>query len=280
MIDDNEGVGSESFLPQSDEQTAPEAETDELQVGENGTDEEAETTEEPEAEAEEKPKGKSVQERIDEITAARREAEREAEYWRSKALDKQPETQSEAQPDAEPDPENYEFGEADPRYLKDIVRHEMRQELAQKRQRASVASAVEKLDANYSQRLESVKDELPDYDEKVTQSAKRGEWPLPPLLAIASKESEVGPKVLYHLATNREEAIAISRLSPIEQAVAFGRLEAKFLGAPAVQPNIATNSPEPAPARTKGGQFAPSSGLDDRLSQDEWLRRRNAQVRA
>ncbi len=156
----------------------------------------------------------------------------------------------------------------------------MRQELAQERQRANRDSAIEKLETAYSQRLETVREELPDYDDKVTKSAARGEWPCPPLVAIAIKESEVGPKVAYHLASNPNEAVAISKLSPIEQAVAFGRLEAKFLNQPAVQPNIATNSPEPAPARTKGGQFAPSSGLDDRLSQDEWLRRRNAQLRA
>lgn len=282
MIDDIEGVGSDSF-PVPDEQPALEVETDELQVGENGTDEVTETEDETEVKAEEKPKGKSVQERIDEITAARREAEREAEYWRSKALDKQPEKQSEAPTEANgdrPDPTQFEFGEADPAYIEALTDWKVETKLAAAEQRQSVNSAVQQLETNYSQRLEAVKEELPDYEDKVTKAAARGEWPCPPVVALNIKNSEVGPKVAYHLATNREEAIAISHLSPIEQAVAFGRLEAKYLNQPAIQPNIATNAPEPAPARTKGGQFASPSGLDDRLSSDEWLRRRNAQLRA
>jgi len=276
MIDDIEGVGSEEF-PVAEEQQPIEA-TDEQPVGENGTDEEVL---EPEEEAEAKPKGKSVQERIDEITAARREAERDAEYWRSKALGKQPEQQSEAQPEANarPNPESFEFGEADPAYIEALTDWKVDTKLAVAQQKQSVDTAIAQLETNYSKRLESAREELPDYDDKVTKSAARGEWPCPPLVALAIKESEVGPKVAYHLANNREEAIAISRLSPIEQAVAFGRLEAKFIGQPAPQPNIATNAPEPAQARTKGGQFAAPSGLDDRLSQEEWLRRRNAQLK-
>lgn len=277
MTDDIEGVGSDSF-PVPDEQPTLEVETDELEVGENGTDEEAET----EVEAEAKPKGKSVQERIDEITAARREAEREAEYWRSKALDKQPEKQAEpqAEANAKPDPMQFEFGEADPAYIEALTDWKVETKLAGYQQRQSAESAIQQLESKYSERLAAVKEELPDYDEVVTKSAARGEWPCPPLVALAIKESDVGPKVAHHLATNRDEAIAISHMSPIEQAVAFGRLEERIRSQPAPQPNIATNAPEPAPARTKGGQFASPSGLHDSLSMDEWQRRRNAQLRA
>lgn len=251
-------------------------------VAENGSDEEVlELTEEVEEESEaepEKPKGKSVQERIDEITAARREAERDAEYWRAKALE-QPQKPTEPTVDAEPDPNAYEFGEADPSYLKDSVRYEMRQELAKERQAMQIQNSLRELEHGYTQRVAEVKAEIPDYDDVVTKTAARGEWPCPPVVALAAKESEVGPKVLHHLATNLSEAVAISQLSPIEQAMAFGRLEARFSGQ-TVTTKIATNAPEPAPARTKGGQFAPSGTLDDRLSADDWMKRRNAQLQA
>jgi hypothetical protein len=270
MTDDNE---------QEIEQEATEAET-----GENGTGEEAlELTDEAEEESEaepEKPKGKSVQDRFDEITAARREAERDAEYWRSKALEKQPEKQPEPTvEDAEPDPVKYEFGEADPAYLKDVVRFEMKQELAKERQQMQIQNTLRDLDTGYAQRVAAVKEEIPDYDEVVTQSAKAGKWPCPPLVALAAKESPVGPKILHHLATNKAEAIALANLSPIEQAMEFGRLSAQFAGQTAPQAKIATNAPEPAPARTKGGQFAPSGVLDDRLSTEDWFKRREAQIK-
>jgi hypothetical protein len=270
MIDDNE-----SDIEQTEGPT---------EVGENGTDEEVlelEDKVEEESEAEpEKPKGKSVQERIDEITAARREAERDAEFWRAKALEKAPEKQTEAEleADAEPSPDNYEFGEADPAYLKDVVRFEMKQELAKERQQMQIQTTLRELDAGYTQRVAAVKEEIPDYDQVVTQSAKAGKWPCPPLIALAAKESPVGPKVLHHLATNIDVAVSLSHMSPIEQAMEFGRLSAQFAGSTAPQPKIATNAPEPAPARTKGGQFAPSGVLDDRLSTEDWMKRRGAQA--
>lgn len=279
MIDDTDGqpeeVGGEEL------QLQPE---DELPAGQDGTEQEekpegeAETEEQSEEEA--KPKGKSVQERIDEITAARREAEREAEFWRNKALASQPQEQQQEAPQGPPEPSSYEFGEADPAYIRDMVRHEMRQELEQERQRTQLETQVAQLEQGYAERLKTAREEIPDYDDVVTKSAARGEWPCPPLVAIGIKESEVGPKVAHYLATNRDEAVSIANLSPIEQARAFGRLEARFLGQTAPQAKIATNAPEPAPARTKGGQFAPSNVLRDDLSQEEWLRRRNAQIRA
>ena len=270
-IDDNEPVET----PEGEEQP-----TETTETGENGTGEEVlELTEEAEAEPE-KPKGKSVQERIDELTAARREAEREAEFWRSKATEKQPEPEPEG--DGRPDPGSYEFGEADPAYWEALTEWKAEQKieakLAEHQQRQKVELAVQKVEAAYSERLQAAREELPDYDDKVTKSAARGEWPCPPLVAIAIKESEVGPKVAYHLATNRGEAIQLANMSPIEQAVQFGRLEERFRSQPKTTAKIATDAPEPAQARTKGGQFAPSGVLADNISADDWMKRRNAQI--
>lgn len=292
MIDDVEGVGSDSFPVPEEQQIPPieaeqlEGADDEPETGGNGTGEGDEESEaEGKTEAEPERKKNPVQERIDKMYAEKKEAEKQADYWRGVAEGRnKPAEPADQQPggDAAPDPNDetkYPFGEDDPQYMRDSLRFEMRQELAQERQRQQVEDAVVKLETNYSQRLEAVKEELPDYDEKVTKAAASGQWPCPPIVALAIKDSEVGPKVAYHLATNRDEAIRIANLSPIEQAMAFGRLEAKFLGAPAPQPKIATDAPEPAQARTKGGQFAAPTGLDDRLSQEEWLKRRNAQLR-
>lgn len=276
MIDDNE-----QLEPQQD---------DEPETGENGTGEGEEVldlSEEAEAETEEEPKPKNpVQERIDTLVGRAKDAERDAEYWRAKALEnqqpeKQPETQSEES--SRPKPENYEFGDADPAYWEALTEwkadEKVNARLSEFEQKRQVSHALETLEQGYATRVAQVKEEIPDYDEKVTKTAARGEWPCSPVIAIAAKESEVGPKILHHLATNVTEAVAISNLSPIEQAMAFGRLEARFTGQTAPQPNIATKSPEPAPARTKGGQFAPSGRLDDRAATDDWMKQRNAQVR-
>lgn len=272
--------GEEGEAPLELEQVQEQPET-----GENGTGEgEVEDKAEEQSEAEEQPKkGKSVQERIDEITAARRDAERDAEYWRNRALAKEPEQQTEAEPENQrPNPADYEFGDADPNYWDALTEWKADQKinarLAELEQKQTIGRQLEQLETSYSQRLAAVREEIPDYDDVVTKTAARREWPCPPVVALAIMDSEVGPKVAHHLATNREEAIAISRLSPIEQAMAFGRLEAKFQNAPSVQAKIATDAPNPPQARTKGGQFA-SPGLDDRLSVDEWIAKRNKEAR-
>ncbi len=282
MIDDNEG--EQEFEQQTDEQPA----------GENGTDEAEvlELTEEAEAEPEEEPKPKNpVQVRIDKLTEEkyeeRREKEakaREADYWRGVAEGRIKPQEAEPTPDANegrPDPNDYEFGTASEEYTEALVQWRADQivsaKFAEHQQQQQAQQALHSLEQGYAERVAKVKDEIPDYDEVVTQTAKAGKWPCPPLIALAAKESPVGPKVLHHLATNKAEAIALANLSTIEQAMEFGRLSAQFAGQSAPQPRIATNAPEPAPARTKGGQFAPSGVLSDGLSTDDWMKRRGAQ---
>src|SRR5207342_3921548 len=169
-IDDPEGVGSESF-PDAEEQVTsaaetPEAETDELETGENGT---GEGDEETEAEAETQRKNNPVQERIDTMYAKQKEAEKLADYWRGVAegRSKPAEEAGEQQPDANerPDPTQYEFGEADPAYIEALTDWKVDTRLAKLTQRQSAENAIQQLETNYSQRLEAVKEELPDYED-------------------------------------------------------------------------------------------------------------------
>lgn len=238
---------------------------DEGETGENGTGE-------PEGDEEAKPKGKKpIQERFDKMAAKIREADERAEHWRAIA-------EGRAKPQAEPvtevaetklerpDPSEFEFGEADPAYFEALTDWKVETRLAkaeqgfqEKQRKAEVRTVIDQLEKGYVERVASVKEEIPDYDEVVTQSAARGEWPLPPLVALAAKESKAGPKILHYLATNLDEAIEISELSPIEQAVAFGRLEARFLNAPKVQAKVTQAPPPPKTlSRGSGGQFATS----------------------
>lgn len=286
MIDDNEGELelTSDFATFEQEQNTPEAEQPKVETepeaGQDGTGEEPEAEEEVEAPAEAEPerKGKSVSERIDELVADKHEARREADYWRGVAEGRikpaaEPEAEQPAvETPARPSPSDFEFGEADPAYMEALTDWKVDVKLAERekvaeatRQQEAIGTAVQQLETAYTERVSAVKAEIPDYDEVVTKTAARGEWPCPPLIAIAAKESEVGPKALHHLATHRDEAIAIAKLSPIEQAVAWGRLEGRFLGQSAPQPKIATESPEPAPGRARGssGRFATAPDTQD-----------------
>ncbi len=275
MIDGEEG--EPQVTAETEELTEAPAET-----GQNGTGEEEtleltaddETAEQPER------KGKSVSERIDDLVAKQHEARREADYWRGVAEGRQPQA---AEPEAieapaRPDPASYEYGEADPRYVEDLTDWKVDTKLAAERQRNATEQTTRQLEQTYAQNVAAIRDELPDYDEKVTRGAAQGSWPCPPDIATLIKNSPVGPKVAYHLATNLDDAQVIAGLPPIQRAAAFGMIAAHVANQPKTTAKIATDAPEPAPARTKGGQFAPSGTLDDRQSVEEWTKRRNAQV--
>jgi hypothetical protein len=229
---------------------------------------------EDEAGEEEQPrKGKTAKERIDELTTARRQAERDAEYWRGVAegrikpqAEPQPEATDDRDPNAGPDPAEYEYGESDPKYLVALARHEARQEFEEQRQREAIEREVTELEQGWKSRAETAKEKYADFDEKVIASADRGEWPCPLPLALGIMQSEVGDDIAYHLASNPDEAKRIAALPDLQMAREFGRLEARFM-TPAAQPQkkIATDAPEPAPSRTRGagGKFAPDDDTTD-----------------
>lgn len=278
MIDEQ---GEEPLELTSDEELT------QTETGENGTgEEEVAEAEAEEPKAEEKPKGKSVQERIDELYGKAKDAEREAEFWRSKALGQQPQPQAEPEPEARarPSPDDYAYGDADPAYQEALIDWKAEQlitkRLAEFSEKQAVKLQATELDRTYAENLAKVKEEIPDYDEVVTKGGKLGKWACSEEMAGLIKTSPVGPKVAHYLATNPEQSGYIAQLPSIQQAAAFGMLAAQLAEQPAPKANIATNAPAPAPARTKGGQFAPTNELRDDLDGKEWLKRREAQVRS
>lgn len=255
---------------ESDEGETP----DEDDAGENAT--------ASEAEGEAKPrKGKSIQERFDRLAAEKHEALAEAAYLRGllegrqpKEAGKQPE--AEAEPElVEPNPEDYDFGEEDPAYRRDLRAYDResirREALAEARallrketESSRLSNAAQQLEQRYAQAVDAAREQIPDYDEKVTEAAKRGDFPVTREMAALIKSSPVGPFVANHLAENVEEAIAVSQQPAIVQAAYFGAIAAKFAGEPErqeQQPNKVTKAPPPPqkPNRGSGGQFVSTS---------------------
>lgn len=244
---------------------APATDTDEGDIGENGTDA-------VEGEGEAQTKGKSVQERMNEITAARREAEREreearreAEYWKGLADGKKPadepkgDAAANADGDPEPDPEKYEYGEADARFIRDSARWNARAEFREQQRQVDEKAQFAELRRGYDARVAEAAEKYPDYADKVQAAADRGEWPCTQVMALAIMSSPVGPDVANHLATTKEEAARIAGLSTLEQAREMGRLEGRFSNQPkeAAPKAEATKAPPPPThqARGAGGKF-------------------------
>lgn len=88
-------------------------------------------------------------------------------------------------------------------------------------------------------------------------------------------EADEPHKVLRHLGNNPDEASRILGLAPVAMARAIGRLEAD-LAKPKPTP---VHSKAPAPINPVSARSASTTGLSDELSAEEWLARRNKQVR-
>lgn len=209
-----------------------------------------------------KPKPK-VQDRIDELTRARREAEREAAYWRGKAEShaKPEQRQERPQQDAEPDPADYQYGETDSGYIKALGAYTARQEFMRLSQESQRRNAVQTVEQSWEQRQADFAKEKPDYYDALNR-----DWPCTQDMAAAIKTSDEGAAVAYHLAQNPTEARRIAALNPLAQVREIGKLEAKLAAPAASSTPIKTVSTAPGPApqaRGLKGQFKAAPDTDD-----------------
>jgi hypothetical protein len=141
-------------------------------------------------------------ERIDDLTRQRREAERQAEYWKAKA------TQS-------VDPNTLEYEEG----IAERVSQRHRQEQADTAKETAGQLAVEA----FTYRETIARDKFADYD----VVARNPNVPITPAMAEIIRDSDVGPDLAYHLGKNPTEAARIAALPSTRQAVELGKLEAR-----------------------------------------------------
>jgi hypothetical protein len=182
----------------------------------------------------EKGKFKGVQARIDELTRARREAERSADYWKgiathSTALDTAPETA------AKPTAEDFDDYDAYVEALTDWKVDNKTRDVAAK---ATQSAEVSFRQSNWNDRQAAVVSILPDYNEVVGSS----DIELKQNVIDALMESERGPELAYHMATNPEYAAQLNKMSATGAALELGRLEAS-LDTPVSKP--ASKAPAP-----------------------------------
>lgn len=175
-----------------------------------------------------------VQKRFDELTKARRSAEREAEYWKGIASQK-------AQDDKEPTPDQFENYDA---YIKALATHAAKAAVSS----AATATASQHVrtaeDSIWASKLAETQSQIPDYQTIVAASDQE----VAPHVVEAIRAAELGPALVYHLAKNPELAVRLNGLSPVGAAIELGRIEAT-LGKPPreveVPPKPASNAPDP-----------------------------------
>ena len=222
---------------------------------------EAEKEANQEGERKQNPK---LEKRFSEITKQREEARQEAQRERQArvdleqrlaALEQQRQPQQQSYVDQEPQPSQFadafEYAKALAEFSTEKALAERDRQVAQAREQ----EAQQKIIQSWAQKVQDAKAELPDFDDLVASS----DVVVNNAVRDAILESDVGPKILYHLAENNDLAKRIASLSPNAALREIGRLEAKFEVKPETKQTApVVRSKAPAPIQPiRGGQGQP-----------------------
>ncbi len=284
-------------LATEDDTDAPAETGDDEPEEEEDNDDEGETPEE----APPPKKGKkSFQERINELTAKAREAERRE----SDTLLRLREIEARSTPKAEPEPEPaplremlptdapspdavyqdgepvYALGEFDPAYIRDLTKFTivyetgvLRQQEAQQNQENQIAAAQQELTSAWAEKVQTIEQEIPEIRENIanlTETFQNIDPSYGEYLASTIMENEHGPEIMHYLSQNIGEAQAIVASGPRAATLALGRLEARLTKAEE-QPEDTrdekrvSNAPPPpnTGARGRGARTVVRADTDD-----------------
>jgi hypothetical protein len=133
---------------------------------------------------------------------------------------------------------------------------------------------------SYQQREADFIKSKPDYVEKVTRGADRGDWECTVDMAKAIRRSDIGPEIAYYLAEQPDKASVIARLDPDDQRIEIGRIAGRIEAIKASVPPPVSKAPPPAPRLTgveTVDEKDPSNMSDAEFA--KWRRRQIAQRR-
>ena len=186
----------------------------------------------PVEEGEKKPNPK-LEKRFSELTKQREMARQEADRERQRAADLEARLEAlergskpvkQDEPNKEPQPSDFTDAFE---YAKALAEYSTAKALENRDKQEAERKANEerqKVMTSWQTKLEAAKSELPDYEDMIASS----DVVVSDQVRDAILESDVGPKILYHLAENPEVATKISGLSLTSALREIGKLEARF----------------------------------------------------
>jgi TolA-binding protein len=248
------GLAESESEPVAVEETEPVAEDEQSEP------KEAEKEANQEGERKQNPK---LEKRFSEITKQREEARQEAQRERQARVDLEQRLaalEQQRQPQAinvDQEPQPSQFSDAF-EYAKALAEYSTEKALAERDRQVAQAreqEAQQKIIQSWAQKVQEAKAELPDFDDLVASS----DVVVNNAVRDAILESDVGPRILYHLAENNDLAKKIAGLSPNAALREIGRLEAKFEVKPETKqtaPVVRSKAPTPIQP-IRGGQGQP-----------------------
>lgn len=270
------------------DEVEPVSEDEDTEVEEQETEDEApdEDDDSEEKPAEKPKKVNRVQERINELTARAREAERALAALQAAQAPKQEEpakAPTALVPDKTgPDPdalnadgtEKYPLGEFDPEYIRDMARHTIEtewarkeQEAAEQNQRQQMEQARAEIQNQWAERLAPALEQHEDFLDKTMEleSAFDGLDPqYSDYLVQTIKSLDHGPEVLYYFANNLEEARKFVQSGPLNATLALGEINAMFKGTTRkAEPKVSKAPPPPQVNKGSKTRVAVTPDTDD-----------------
>lgn len=252
-LDEMDFAAFEQAINAPKDQSEPEAQEPEV------SDVEGEATDEKKPDEAAKPPKKSFQDRMDEVTKARREAERQAdEARRENAELKAQIEQLSADREYEGDP----LTQAE---IDQIVETKLA-ERENKRIAEEQARTAQEREKQFQERMAKAAEGRDDYFSKVIEGAQKNEWACTNDMLAAIQESEAAGEIAYHLANDPDLSRRIAALSPHSQVREIGKIEAALAASPTPPKpvNHVPKAPPPPPSlRGTGGSFKVSPDTED-----------------
>lgn len=210
------------------------------------------------------PPKKGVQKRIDELTKARREVERERDYYKSLAEKPVISVEPEAEAPKEENFESYgDFVAAVAKHAADVRWKELNESTSRMAIQQEKAQRTNKFNAQ----IEATKNEYADFDDVVLNSG----IPFSDALLDVAERLESGPKVLYNLCkSDPERAKRLNSSDPITVALELGQIQARLNAVPSSK-----SSSAPPPPKTLQGQSTPEKD-PDKMSPAEYRKWRES----
>ena len=215
---------------------------------------------------------KGVQRRIDRAVRAKYEAEARTKMLEERlaALESRAAPQQRQVDASEPTIDKFEnFDEYVAAKATWIARQQIENTLSE-REKAQMAAQQERerrvIADSWQERVIKATAEMPDFEDVLASS----DVPMTDAMQQAIMESDVGPRLAYHLANNPDEARQIAMMSPIGQIRALGRIEAKL-----EQKSPVTVTKAPPPVKPVG-QKAAITKDPGKMSDEEYAKWRRS----
>ena len=228
-------------------------------------------------------KKQRLQQRFDELTRARREAERRAAF-----AEEQLAQQRKVAPDLGEKPKLEDFDFDQEAYLDALADYKLKQRLAESETSRAEEARIEqerREAIEFRTREHSVRAEYPDYDQVVYSP----NTPITDTMASAIRKDDNGALVAYFLGKNPDIAYKIARAPAHVQYQAIGDLSDKIseyrqtngngdqTAAPNATKPLVSSAPPPPPTIQSRG--ASGSKPPEKMTTEEWMEWRNKQAR-